>query len=144
MILREMVQGDVDALFRLYESEEVTRYMENLFSREEEMEYIRSYYDCVYRFYGFGMWLIVRKDGVVMGRAGLELDQDGEYNLGYMLAPEYQHQGYALEACTGILQYAGECLEIEKKQIKAKIHPENKPSIRLAGKLGIRICPQSD
>lgn len=130
---------DLDDIFRLYESAEVTRYMEALFSQEEEKEYIRSYYKCVYCFWGFGMWLIQKKDGTVIGRAGLEVNEEGEYMLGYMLAPDFWHQGYAYEACQGIICYAGEKLNLEPDRIIARIHPKNRPSLKLAKKLGVVI-----
>ena len=115
--------------------------MEALFSDpEEEKAYTQSYYQNVYCFYGFGIWLLERKtDGELLGRAGLEVNENGEFVLGYMLAAKYQHQGYAYEACQGILEYAHEYLELEPEEIIACIEPENRASVKLAEKLGITI-----
>ena len=71
--------------------------------------------------------------------AGLEVNENGEFVLGYMLAAKYQHQGYAYEACQGILEYAREYLELEPEEIIACIEPENRASVKLAEKLGITI-----
>lgn len=114
--------------------------MEPLFAdMEEERVYMQSYYQQVYCFYGFGTWLITLKNGKILGRAGIEVNENGEFVLGYMLAPEYQHQGYALEACLGILKFAEDTLELDRREITAYIHSENEPSVRLAKKLGVRI-----
>lgn len=56
-----------------------------------------------------------------------------------MLAAKYQRQGYAYEACQGILEYAREYLELEPEEIIACIEPENRASVKLAEKLGITI-----
>lgn len=99
MILREMTVQDVDRIYRLYEDPRVTEYMEALFSDpEEEKAYTQSYYRNVYCFYGFGIWLLERKtDGELLGRAGLEVNENGEFVLGYMLAAKYQHQGMLMK-----------------------------------------------
>lgn len=139
-MLREMVPEDVGELYHLYEQPEITRYIEGLFSdMEEERAYIQSYYNTIYKFYGYGMWLITMKDGSIIGRAGIENNSDGVFEMGYMLGLQYQHQGYALEACEGILKYAEENLEIERKDIICRIDKENTASVKLAGKLGIII-----
>lgn len=135
-----MIPDDLESVCHLYENPEVTKYMDNIFAdKEEERVYIEDYYRLIYCFYGFGMWLITTKDGKVIGRAGIEVNDKEEVVIGYMLDPIYQKQGYAWEACEGVLAYAKEVLEIDRQDIVAYIHAENKPSIKLAEKLGIRI-----
>lgn len=136
LIIREMVPDDVDALYEIYEAPSITRYMENLFAdRDEERQYMRDYYDHVYCFYGYGMWLLTLKDGTVIGRAGIENNEDGEFVLGYVIGEPYQRQGYACEACRAILEYAENELEIEDVVVYA--HPDNQASVKLAEKLGV-------
>jgi RimJ/RimL family protein N-acetyltransferase len=145
-----MIPADAERLYELYENPQITRYMESLFPNiEEERAYMDSYYENVYRFYGYGMWLVTLKDGTVIGRAGIEHipemtenqpqtegETPPEHELGYMLGVPYQHQGYALEACRAILDYARDELGIT--DVAVNIHPENKPSLRLAEKLGLK------
>ena len=71
--LREMTMEDLDELYRLYEDPEITRYMEGLYEdRKKEEEYTRAYINNMYRFYGYGMWLVIQKEtGKIIGRAGL-------------------------------------------------------------------------
>jgi len=139
-MLREMVPEDVDEIYHLYEDSKMTEYLQGLFEdRAEEQEYMRSYYNTIYKFYGFGIWLITLKDGTIIGRAGVENNSDGEFELGYMLASKYWHQGYALEACEAVLNYMEEVQGLERKEIICRIYKENTASARLAEKLNIQI-----
>lgn len=136
--LREMTMEDLDALYQLYEEPEITRYMEGLYEdREKEEEYTRAYINNMYRFYGYGMWLVIEKEtGKIIGRAGLNnVDIHGEpaLEMGYMVGKPYQNQGYATEVCEGILQFAAEATEF--KMINCLIQKENVKSVHLIEKL---------
>ena len=65
----------------------------------------------------------------VLGRAGLEHDE-----MGYMIAPEFQNQGYATEVCRFIIDYARENTDFE--ELYCRIDERNTASVRLAKKLG--------
>ena len=113
--------------------------MEPLFpTRQQEEEYTRDYIKNIYHFYGYGMWLIVLKEsGEVIGRAGLEYKEGLEgLELGFMLGKEYQHEGYAFEACRAILDYAR--VELEQSGVYAVVHEENRESIALCERLGFQ------
>lgn len=136
--LREMTMEDLDALYQLYEEPEITRYMEGLYEdRKKEEEYTRAYINNMYRFYGYGMWLVIAKEtGKIIGRAGLNnVDIHGEpaLEMGYMIGKPYQNQGYATEVCEGILQFAAEATEF--KLINCLIQKENVKSVHLMEKL---------
>lgn len=141
-IVRELSTDDMDALFSLYEQPGVTDYMEGLFPREQELDYQRAYIAHMYRIYGYGMWLVTKRDtGEVIGRAGLEHreyenhPEDGyELELGYVIAPAYQRRGYAEEVCRAILSYAREHLSYDR--INCLIGQGNEASVCLAQKLG--------
>lgn len=137
--LREITLEDLDDLYRLYEPEEMTRYMEGLYEdRKKEEEYTKAYIEKMYSFYGYGLWVVVEKaSGRIIGRAGLgNLEVDGEIQLelGYLIAREKQRQGLAYEVCQGILDYAREATEF--RTIHCLIQEQNKASIGLAEKLG--------
>lgn len=137
--IREITVEDVPRLYELYADEAVTRYMEPLFPTiEQEEEYTRDYIQNIYHFYGYGMWLITLKEsGEVIGRAGLEYKEgfDG-LELGFMLGMDYQHKGYAYEACKAVLDYARE--ELEQTCFYAVVHEENEASLRLCDRLGFQ------
>lgn len=137
--LREITLDDIDRLYELYAPGEITKYMDGLHeNREEEVEYTKAYIDHMYRFYGYGLWLVVEKaTGEIIGRAGLEHRETQDewwLEMGYMIGVDYQKKGYATEVCQGVLQYAREALEFE--EISCMIQKENTPSIHLAEKLG--------
>lgn len=137
-LLREMTLEDLDEVYRLYEEPEITRYMEDLYeNREIEEEYTKAYINNMYRFYGYGMWLVIeKKTGHIIGRAGLNnVDIHGESSLemGYLIGMPYQKQGYAAEVCKGIIQFAREGTEY--KILNCLIQKENTRSIQLVKKL---------
>lgn len=70
--IREMCEGDIDDLLKIYSDSEITRYMDGLFDRDRELEYMKQYISNIYGFYGYGMWIAEKKDGTVIGRAGIE------------------------------------------------------------------------
>ncbi len=138
LLLREITVADVPRLYELYQSPEITQYMENLFTDpQEEIEYTRAYIKNVYEFWGYGIWLVIKKStGEIIGRAGVESKEGEEgLELGFMLGKDYQHQGYACEICQAILQYAKE--ELSEDNIRAWVHKDNKASINLCEKLGM-------
>ncbi len=171
LVIREITVDDIDSLIRIYEPEEITRYMEKLYPREQEIQYIRDYISNIYRFYGYGMWIVETKDGKVIGRAGIEylsenicdkneitgrhelaknavsenqdsenadnIKDEGLHLLGYVIDKDYQHMGYAYEACDAVIRYAKEQLFLETLYVK--IHKDNVASIALAKKLGFEI-----
>jgi RimJ/RimL family protein N-acetyltransferase len=135
--LREITVLDVPRLYELYADESITRYMEPLFPEmQQEVEYTKGYIRNIYKFYGYGMWVIEEKEsGLLIGRAGLEYKEgfDG-LELGFMLGVDYQHKGYAYEACTAALKYGTE--ELLQTRYCAFVNENNEASIRLCERLG--------
>lgn len=137
--IREITVEDVPRLYELYKDSSVARYMEPLFPEQaQEAEYIRQYIKNIYGFYGYGIWAIEEKEsGKLIGRAGLENKEGFEgLELGFMLGVEYQHKGYAYEACSAVLEYG--ISELGQKEYCALVNAENSPSIRLCERLGFK------
>jgi len=137
-VVRELSLDDLDGLFELYADDGMDRYTEPLYPYEEEKEFQRAYIENMYRYFGYGMWLVFEKEtGELIGRAGLE---HREYNdvveleLGYLIGRKYQGKGYATEVCKAIIEYAKEHAGFER--INTLIQDENKVSIALSKKLG--------
>lgn len=141
-IIRELSLADLRELFQLYEDKDLVEYTEDLFSYEEELEYQRAYIQNMYRYFGYGMWLVFLKDsGELIGRAGLEhreVSGETEVELGYLIKKKYQNQGLATEVCQAIIDIAREELEIER--LHCFIQEGNTPSTRIAEKLGFQFC----
>ncbi len=136
-ILREISLDDLGRIFEIYDAPGITDYMENLFDREEEEEYIRKYIDTIYRFYGYGMWVVCDKDThEIIGRAGFSHgagDSDASLELGYIIAKEMQMQGIASEVIAALIDYARQNL-YDFATLSCFIHPDNVISIHLAEK----------
>ena len=138
--LRETTVEDVEAFYRIYRPESITRYMEDLFpEREREEEYLRTYIEKVYRYFEFGVWTVIEKaTGEIIGRAGLSV-RDG-YDLpelGFVIGEPWQGQGIAYEICRAILQYGRE--EFDFHIFQALVQPENLTSVALCRKLGFTV-----
>ena len=137
LVVRELALSDMDALFELYSYEGMTDYMEGLYPYEEEYEYQKAYIANMYRFFGYGMWLVFEKEtGKLVGRAGVEHREEleGELELGYAIGTPWQGRGYATEVCAGIMQYVRDELGFE--EICSLVEPENKASVHLLEKWG--------
>lgn len=137
-IIRETIPEDVDSFYQIYAEPEVTQYMESLYpDRDEEIAYIEDYRDSVYRFYGYGMWTVLAKDGTVIGRAGISWREGFELpELGFVIGVPWQRQGYAYEVCSAILTYARN--ELNMAQIQALVMAGNEKSGALCRKLGFQ------
>lgn len=132
--LREMTLSDLDRLYEIYAEHGMTDYVENLFARDEEEEYIKHYIDNMYFFYGYGMWLVCLKDtGEIIGRAGIEQrNTSGEVllEMGYLISARYQHQGYASEVIDELIRFAKDNL-YDFDSINVFIRPGNDASVNL-------------
>ncbi len=137
-VVRELCLDDLDGLFELYADEGMDEFTEGLYPYEEEKEYQHAYINNMYRFFGYGMWLVFQKEtGKLIGRAGLEHREiygETELELGYLIGKKYQGQGYATEVCQAILEYAKENIDFE--HINCVVQKGNNASIHMAQKLG--------
>lgn len=138
LLIREMKVEDLDELYILYKDASMTRFLEPLYEKEEEMEFTKAYIKNMYGFYGYGLWSILdKKSGKLVGRAGLsnrEVDGEIQIELGYMIGVAYQRQGLAFEVCQEILRFAVEKLEC--LFVNCFVNPDNEASIQLVKKLG--------
>lgn len=135
--IREMDTKDVDALYELYSSPQVTKYIEDLFTnKEEEIRYIQDYKENVYEYYGFGTWLIFAKEeGSLIGRAGFNYRPGfEEVELGFVIGEPYWRKGYAYEVCSHLMEIGKCAYEFEK--VQALVKKENEASKGLLKKLG--------
>lgn len=137
--LREMTVEDVDELYEIYAGEGMTDYVDALYEdREEEISYTEAYIEHMYRYYGYGIWLVCdRYNDRVIGRAGLNnqmIEGNIELEMGYLIRKEYQRQGYALEVCQAVLDYAEKGLDFER--VNCLVEEGNQISVRLLEKLG--------
>lgn len=140
--LREMTEEDLPELYALYAGEGMTDYMEPLYPWEEELEYTRAYIANMYRFYGYGMWLVKeRNTDALIGRAGLNhLEFEGEVilEMGYAIGIPYQKQGYASEVCAAIIEYA-KGADLGYETLYCFVQKGNVASVKLLEKLEFSV-----
>ena len=96
---------------------------------------------------GIGMWSIARReDDRAIGHGGFfdflrtcDPSLVGQVEMGWILAPEAQGKGLALEACEAMLDWCEQAFGA--RDIWALISPGNGPSMKLAEKLGFTRQP---
>lgn len=91
---------------------------------------------------GYGYWTVEeRSSGLFVGQAGLadfhrdiDVPISGVPEAGWAVSPQHEGKGYATEAVAAILYWADNYLPAT--QTCCLIEPDNRPSWRVADKLG--------
>lgn len=144
LLIRETIDSDISELYRIGTDQAVRKYIAPMQpTLEEEIVYTKAYVRHMYAFYDFGLWTVLEKDAYgqerVIGRAGLFPSErlTGQIEMGYMIAPECQGNGYGKEAAETVLRYAFNVLDLEEVHLFAE--KENKASVKLAETLLIKV-----
>ena len=144
LLIRETIDSDISELYRIGTDQAVRKYIAPMQpTLEEEIVYTKAYVRHTYAFYDFGLWTVLEKDAYgqerVIGRAGLFPSERlaGQIEMGYMIAPECQGNGYGKEAAETVLRYAFNVLDLEEVHLFAE--KENKASVKLAETLLIKV-----
>ena len=84
---------------------------------------------------GFGMWLLVRPDDVIVGGAGLVHHDDWPcHELTWWLMPDHRRVGYATEASRAVIEFGYGMLNWPR--VETHMRDENQPARQLALRLG--------
>ena len=133
--------ADVPRLTQYIDSPRVFRGLQarhTPFSREEEARWVRSARRSAAKGEHLHLTITLRGQRQLIGGIGLEV-RDWENRrgfLGYWLAPEYWHQGYASEATRAVLHLAFRRLHLHR--VEAQVFGFNLRSMRLLRRLGFR------
>lgn len=136
-LVREMTTKDVEELYRIYEDEEIGKFVDPLYEDiEMERSYVQNEMKREYQFYEFGIWVVIDKEtDQVIGRAGITMRQDEkDPEIGYLICKTMRGKGVATQILKKILDYAKEELEI--RALNAMILCDNLKSIHICEKLG--------
>jgi RimJ/RimL family protein N-acetyltransferase len=139
LTFREMTPADLDDMAALLGDPAVMTYYPRPKTRPEAVQWI-DWNRRLYRTHGCGLWLI-SDDGGFAGDCGLTpqvVDGVTELEVGYHVRPAVQGRGYATEAAAACRDYARTVLGATR--LIAIIHPGNRPSQRVAEKIG--LCPE--
>lgn len=108
LLLREMTLSDMGALSSILQDEKVMYAYNGAFSDEETLIWMQKQLQR-YKDYGFGLWGVFLKDtDEMIGQCGITMQ---EYKatqvpeIGYLLAHDYWHKGYAIEAAMACREY---------------------------------------
>ena len=138
LTFREMNTGDLDDMAALLGDPDVMTYYPRPKTREEAAQWI-DWNRRLYRTRGYGLWRLATAGGEFAGDCGLTpqvVDGVAELEVGYHVRPALQGRGYATEAAAACRDFARTVLGASR--LVAIIHPDNRPSQRVAEKIGLR------
>jgi ribosomal-protein-alanine N-acetyltransferase len=137
LILRPLVQEDLENLIQLYDDPEVRRYLGA--PAPEQIEAKLQERIAFFEKHGYGMYAVIdRREKRFVGRCGLEvLEGTSMLELAFILDRSVWHKGYATEASKEILRAAFSEWKLES--IVAITDPENRASIHVLHKLGMQF-----
>src|SRR2546428_13263439 len=128
LLLREYVEDDAEAFFKLNSDPEVLRFVPDkaLLNVEQARQILIDHPIADYRKYGFGRGAcILKSTGEQIGFAGLKyLEEFGEIDVAYGLMPSHRGLGLATEAALASVRFG--FADIGLKRIIGLVMPENK------------------
>jgi len=140
--LRELTLDDASFITKLVNSEGWLRYIgeRNVKTPEQAQAYLENGPIKSYQENGFGLWLVeLKEDKTPIGMCGLlKRDHLENPDIGFAFLPEFTGRGYAFEAASETMRYAKEKLNLS--DICAIVMPENKSSVKLLEKIGMKYC----
>lgn len=153
LILREVLDSDLEGFFELDSDPDVHKYLGNrpITTRDEAKKAI----DLIRRQYserGVGRWAVVHKDsGEFMGWSGLKLNTKEEsyhpkhynfHDIGYRLIKRYWGQGYATESGKAAIDYGFDTMNLDA--VYAITEMGNEASHRALEKIGLDLIEHYD
>ena len=142
LFLREYVEDDAEAFFKLNSDPEVLRFVpdKRLLNVEQARQILIDHPIADYRKYGFGRGAcILKSTGDQIGFAGLKyLEEFGEVDVAFRLMRTHWGQGLATEAALGSVRFG--FAELGLKRIIGLVTPENVASVRVLEKAGLRYA----
>ena len=142
LLLREYVEADAEAFFKLNSDPEVLRFVPDkpLLNVEQARQTLVDHPIADYRKYGFGRGAcILKSTGEQIGFAGLKyLEELGEVDVAYRLMRSHWRMGLATEAALASVRYG--FADLGLKRIIGLVMPENIASVRVLEKTGLRYA----
>ena len=140
LLLRWITTDDAPFIFELLNEPSFLRYIgdKGVRTLDDARNYILTGPVASYQRYGFGLYLVLLKDGEVpIGMCGLlKRDSLPDVDVGYALRPAYWSKGYAFEAASATLAHGRDAFGL--RRIVAITSPDNASSKALLEKLGMR------
>lgn len=138
LVVRMPREDDVDVLTAYRNDPEVARLQdwELPYPRERAEQLVAAHADRDDVLLGGGTQLAVEREGQLVGDVYVGLDEHcGIAEVGFTLAREHQHQGYAVEAVSAVVDDLVDRLGVHR--VVGELSPENLASARLLERLGM-------
>lgn len=124
--LRVCQLSDLETLWHMYNDTDVLHYFRHRWI--ETTDAMLPVLDCFadhWQQHRYGMWMLYHKQqACIIGQCGFfALERGFEAELIYLIAKEYRHQGFAIEAVRASLRYAFDELGLER--IVALVQADN-------------------
>ena len=144
LILRPMLETDVDALYLIFSDPKVmASFGGSLFTRQQMESWLQRNLDHQNE-HGYGLFSVILKEtGELIGDCGLEqmeIDGDKAAELGYDFRSDYWNQGFATEAACEVRDYALGILRLPL--LISLIRVGNLASKRVAEKVGMHLTDE--
>lgn len=140
LVIREYVEEDAEAFFKLNSDPEVLRYVpdKRLLNVEQARQLLTDHPIADYRKHGFGRGAcILKSTDEQIGFAGLKYLEELEMvDVAYRLLPKYWGKGLATEAALASVRYG--FAQLGLKWIVGLAMPANIASVRVLEKAGLR------
>jgi len=154
LILRRLAVTDAEFILSLLNQPSFLRFIgdKGVRSLDDARNYILEGPIRSYERFGFGLYLTELKEirhptgaaplgipqRVPIGICGLvKRESLTDVDVGFAFLPQFWNQGYAFEAASAVLAYAGDVLGLDR--IVAITNPDNDGSIKVLEKLGLRF-----
>ena len=140
LVLRPPIGSDIEPMMVIHQDPDVMKYLDSHVSGDIGVAW-RNVAIMIghWSISGFGPWTIVLKESSqIIGRAGLWYPAGAaNVELGWMIRRSDWGRGFATEAARAALNWAWQ--HVDTDHIVSLISAANRPSIRIAEKLGQRL-----
>ncbi|MCM3706410.1 MULTISPECIES: GNAT family N-acetyltransferase [Cytobacillus] len=141
LILRWLTTDDAAFILELLNEPAWIRYIgdKSVHSLGDAKNYILTGPQKMYSQFGFGLFLVERKEGSIpIGLCGfIKRDTLDNVDIGFAFLSRYQSQGYGFESASATLKYGLEKLDMER--VLAITSLDNYASSRLLEKIGMNF-----
>ena len=145
LLLRPYRLEDLDDLHAMLSDPEHMRWYPEPFSREGSLEWLERQI-ARQETRGYALWIVEdRRTGAFLGTAGpalLTIEEADEVEIGWHTRPGRKGEGIAPEAGAAARDWAFANLEVD--HLIALVRPENRPSGRVAEKIGMHVDREVD
>lgn len=132
LIIRNFCLADVNDLYEILSDTETMKFCEPAYSFEQTKKFLQDF--CISK---NGACAVVRKNGQkLIGYILFNAWEASVYEIGWILNKKYWRQGYAYEACSNIIAYAFEKMNISKVVAETT---DKQRSVGLMEKLGMKL-----